>query len=149
MLKDLYKLAYDLDRKGQYDMAQEIEKVMESLAKRVGIDPKDMVSLADYFDSIGDTTLANHIDSLLEKVAKGKYKEHKGKEQKKPIKHRPKPPKAWLDKMVKEMMPNMKKRFKNISDKEAKRRATVAASDVWHNELSDSKVESILKKNKK
>lgn len=135
MLKDLYKLAYDLDRKGQYDMAQEIEKVMESLAKRVGIDPKDMVSLADYFDSIGDAALANHIDSLLEKVAKAKGKEKPSDGATR------KAPKGWFDKMKKDI----KKKNPEYNNKKIKE----VVDQIWNDDLSDAKREQICKRYKK
>ncbi len=70
VIAKLYKLAYVLDKKGLYNEAVEIEKVMQSLSERVGLTEEDMVSLADHFDEAGDTVLANHFDELLKKAKK-------------------------------------------------------------------------------
>lgn len=67
-LANLYKVAYHLELRGRYDEAREIENVMRSLADRVGLQPEDMVALADHFDSIGDTALANHFDEMLKQA---------------------------------------------------------------------------------
>lgn len=66
-LPRLYKLAYHLDKSGLYNEARKIEEVMEQMAERVGLTGEDIVSLADHFDSIGDTALANYFDELLKK----------------------------------------------------------------------------------
>lgn len=70
MLVKLFKLAYTLDRKGYYNEASEIEEVMKTLSQRVGLDVKDMVSLADYCDDQGDTPLADRFDSMAKAAAK-------------------------------------------------------------------------------
>lgn len=75
----LYKVAYTLDTKGMYNEAKEIEKVMESMAKRVGINPDDMIALADYFDQLGETALANRFDELVKEAAKKKPNTRHGK----------------------------------------------------------------------
>ncbi len=61
----LFKLAYYLDRKSLYNEAREIEEVMLQLAKRVGINQEEMVSLADELDQIGDTVVADKIDNMI------------------------------------------------------------------------------------
>ena len=65
MLAQLIKLAYTLDKKGEYDLANEVQAVMVELVKRVGINPEEIVSLANYFDGLGETTLANKYDEML------------------------------------------------------------------------------------
>lgn len=72
MLAQLIKLAYTLDKKGEYDLANEIQAVMVELVKRVGISPKEVVSLANYFDGLGETTLANKYDKMLKASKKSK-----------------------------------------------------------------------------
>jgi len=74
MLVQLYKLAYDLDRKGLHSEAEEIEEVMKLMAKRVGLNVEDMVSLANYFDEVGDSDLADKFDGMAKEAA-GKDKE--------------------------------------------------------------------------
>jgi len=69
-LVKLYKLAYTLDKKGMYDEAAEIEKVMKSLSERVGLTDEDMVALADHFDQEGDIALASYFDELLKESKK-------------------------------------------------------------------------------
>lgn len=76
MLTKLFKLAYKLDKKGLYDEAKEIEEVMKTLAKRTGLTTEDLVSLADHFDGIGDTALADRFDELAKEAAKKKTKLH-------------------------------------------------------------------------
>lgn len=99
MLAKLYKLAYHLDQKGLYDEAQAIEEVMSTMAKRVGLNLEDMVSLANYFDDHGEVVLANYFDDMARKTAK--YKTHKGKDEKPPKGAEHKAPKKWFDKMKK------------------------------------------------
>ena len=70
MLKRLYKLAYELDKKGMYDEAKQIEEVMKSLSERVGLTDEDMVALADHFDKEGDFALASYFDELLKESKK-------------------------------------------------------------------------------
>jgi len=65
MLVKLYKMAYHLDLQGKYDGAQAIEDAMVTLSERVGLTTQDMVSLADYFDEIGDEVLASSFDEML------------------------------------------------------------------------------------
>jgi len=69
MLARLFKLAYTLDKKGYYSEAAEIEKVMETLAKRTGLNVEDMVSLANHFDEVGDTKLADKFDAMAKAAA--------------------------------------------------------------------------------
>lgn len=68
MLVELYKIAYSLDKKGEYDMADEVDRMIETLAKRVGL--KEMVALADYFDEIEDYASADMVDSMVRKTTK-------------------------------------------------------------------------------
>lgn len=70
MLVELYKLAYDLDRKGLHSEAEEIEEVMKLMAQRVGLKVDDMVSLANYFDEVGDIELADKFDIMAKEAAK-------------------------------------------------------------------------------
>ncbi len=70
MLVELYKLAYDLDRKGLYDEAAEIEEVMKLMANRVGLEIKDMVALANHFDELGNGELADTFDNMAKEAAK-------------------------------------------------------------------------------
>lgn len=126
-LAKLYKLAYTLDKKGAYDEAKEIEKAMESLAKRVGLSPNDMVALADYFDNEGDTVLAAMFDDMLAKVAK------KQKEQR--------PPKKWWDKMAKEI--------KEGSPDYSEERVAQTIGDIWFNNLTEKKRKEISDRDRK
>lgn len=68
----LYKKAYHLDQQGLRKEMRKIEREMESLAKRVGLNIDVMVSLADYFDSMGDTETANVFDDMIHKYANKK-----------------------------------------------------------------------------
>lgn len=65
MLKELFKLAYDLDRKGLYSEAEEIEEIMKIMAKRVGLKVEDLVSLANDFDKLGEHNLADKLDEII------------------------------------------------------------------------------------
>ena len=70
MLNELVKLAYTLDKKGEYELANEVQSVMTELIKRVGVDPSEIVSLANYFDELGDTALADKFDATLKEARK-------------------------------------------------------------------------------
>lgn len=70
MLGKLFKVAYSLDRKGLYDEAAAIDKVMQSLAKRTGLKPKDIASIANFLDEQGDTALASKFDNMLKSATK-------------------------------------------------------------------------------
>lgn len=72
MLAQLYKFAYDLDHKGLYQEAKEIEEVMQALSQRVGLGREDMIALADHFDEIGDPDLADYFDELAKQTTKDK-----------------------------------------------------------------------------
>jgi glucan phosphorylase len=136
MLTKLYKLAYDLDKKGFHSEAKEIEEVMKLMAKRVGLKVEDLTSLANHFDDLGDTELADKFDNMAKEA---KYKEWKGKgTDKPPHKNRPKPPKNWFNEMVKDV----KKKNPNYS----KKRIDEIVGDIWHNELSDAKIKTIMNK---
>ena len=129
MFTTLVKLAYELDTQGEFEMADKIDEAIKSLAERVGIKLDDLVSLADYFDNMGETTIANYFDDLIKKVAK----KEEGK--------RPRPPKAWFDKMEKEM----KKKEPSYSKKMI--RETIG--ELWFDKLSDKEVNKLLKRYKK
>ena len=68
----LYKVAYELDQKGLYSEADEIDKVLKSLIQRVGLNTEDMVSIADYLDQQGDTDLADEFDAKARESLKDK-----------------------------------------------------------------------------
>jgi len=137
MLAKLFKLAYRLDRQGHYDEAKEIEEVMRTLADRVGIDIEEMVALANYFDSQGETALADRFDTMAKSAAKKKtpYKTHKGPGEKAPEGAEHKAPKAWFDKMKKDV----KKKNPDWDEK----RVNEVVGDIWDNELSDAKRKKI------
>lgn len=121
----LFKLAYHLDLQGQYDEAKEIEKVMESLAERVGLSAENMLALADYMDQEGHFEAASAIDSMChEKIVQAKAK------------HRP--PKKWFDKM--------KKEIKKGNPKYSEERVNQTIGDIWYNNLSDEKRREIYKR---
>ena len=126
MLAKLYKLAYNLDRNGHYGEAAEIEEVMKSMAERVGLSAEDMVALADHFDQIGDIATADMFDKMI-------------KESKK--KTKPKAPKKWWDKMIKEIKEN--------SPDYSEERVVETLGEIWYNNLSDKKRKEILKRYKK
>ena len=121
LLTSLYKIAYSLDKKGMYSEAQEIEMAMEILARRVGLKLEDMVALADHFDQLGDTAIANKFDVIV-KTAKAKHRA----------------PKKWWDKMVKEV----KSENKDYSEE----RVNETVGEIWYNNLSDEKREEIYKR---
>ena len=56
MLTDLIKLAYKLDKKGEYDLANDVAEVIKELSQRAGVNPEEIVTLADYFDTEGEIT---------------------------------------------------------------------------------------------
>ena len=64
MLADLIKLAYKLDKKGEYELASEVDDIIKELSQRAGLNSEEMVSLADYFDTEGETKLADKFDVL-------------------------------------------------------------------------------------
>lgn len=70
MLVELFKLAYMLDQKKEYEMAREIDAVIAELIQRTGLNEKDMVSLANYFDAEGEVELANKLDNMMKAAAK-------------------------------------------------------------------------------
>jgi len=70
MLAELIKVAYSLDRKGEYDLANEVDEVIKELAQRAGLSQEDMVALADHFDGEGETKLADRFDALLKQSKK-------------------------------------------------------------------------------
>ena len=143
-LARLYKLAYILDQKRAYDEAREIEKVMQAMAKRMGLKLEDMIALADHFDQVGDVALANKFDHMIKEAAKKKktkYKTHKGKKEKAPEGAEHKAPKKWWD----EQVAKIKKKNPDYSSK----RVSEIVGDIWDNELSDAKRREIYKRHGK
>jgi hypothetical protein len=69
LIANLFKLAYNIDQEGLYSEADEIEKVMKIMTERVGLSVKDMISLADEFDSAGNHKEAEAIDTMLKRTA--------------------------------------------------------------------------------
>jgi DNA-binding MarR family transcriptional regulator len=127
MLTTLYKVAHELDKKGEYGMADKIDAVVKELTERVGLKLADVVSLADELDKAGDVALADKLDAIVKEAAE-KQK-------------RPRPPKAWFLKMEKEI----KKGNPEYNKKKVKE--TIGA--LWFDKLSDKEVEKLLKKYKK
>jgi hypothetical protein len=74
MLAELVKLAYVLDKKGEYELARSVDEVVQSMAERVGLNIEELVSLADYFDAEGEVELANRFDGMLDKLSQKKRK---------------------------------------------------------------------------
>ena len=72
MLTELFKLAHTLDKKAEYELANEVEAVIKELSQRVGLTTEEMVSLADHFDQEGETALANKFDTMLKQSTKRK-----------------------------------------------------------------------------
>ena len=141
MLVQLYKLAYDLDREGLHSEAEEIEEVMKLMAKRVGLNVEDMVSLANYFDEVGDVELADTFDEMA-KEAKDKFHAHKSKGDKKaPKGAMHKAPKAWFKEQLGKVMKS--------NPKYSKERAEKVVGDLWDNKLTDAKRKSIYERFKK
>lgn len=111
MLVELYKLAYDLDRKGLHSEAEEIEEVMKLMAQRVGLKVEDMVSLANHFDDLGDIALADRFDTMAKEAA--------GKDKEKMLKLKEKLKKAKeKEKAEKEKLKAKKLKEKERADKE-------------------------------
>ena len=65
MIVELFKLAHTLDKKGEYELASDVDKIIKEMRQRVGLSKEDIVSLANYLDKEGDTELANKLDSML------------------------------------------------------------------------------------
>ena len=79
MLSELVKLAYTLDKKGEYELANEVQGVMIELIQRVGASPSEVASLANYFDELGETALADKFDKTLKEAKKVSTKPGKGR----------------------------------------------------------------------
>jgi len=65
MLVKLFKLAHRLDKLAEYDLANDVQEVIAELAQRTGTSSEELVTLADYFDELGETKLANKFDAML------------------------------------------------------------------------------------
>jgi len=72
MLTKLFKLATDMDRKGLYSEADEIDQAIQLLAERAGLKLEDLVSLANELDTTGHVEAATMIDALVVEAAKAK-----------------------------------------------------------------------------
>jgi len=70
MLVELFKLAHKLDKKAEYDLANEVQEVMNELLRRTSASVEELVILADYFDAQGETALANKFDAMLVQAKK-------------------------------------------------------------------------------
>ena len=129
MLLKLYKLAHTLDEKKYFDEAKAIEEVMETMAQRVGIDLKEIVSLANYFDEKGEVILADYLDNIIKETV------HKiiAKPKKKKL-----PPKKWWKKMEKEI----KKHSPDYDDE----RVSSTIGDIWFHNLTEKKRNQIIKR---
>lgn len=121
ILVDLYKLAHRLDKIALYSEANDIGEMMRTLAKRVGLTPKDMISLADYFDGEGEIAIADYFDEMARYAKENKKSK--------------KPPKQWWTKMVKEI--------KKGNPDYSKERVAQTIGDIWFNNISDDKRKEI------
>ena len=70
MLTELFKLAQTLDKKGEYELASEVDAIIKELSQRAGLTTEEMISLANDLDANGDTDLADKLDSVLAKKSK-------------------------------------------------------------------------------
>jgi len=70
IISELIKLAYRLDKKGEYELASEVDEVIKELSQRAGLKSEEIVSVADYFDAEGETELADKFDALLSNAKK-------------------------------------------------------------------------------
>ena len=68
-LDKLLKVAYHLDQKQLYAEADRIDRMIETLAKRVGLTLNDYVAAANFMDEIGATEAADTIDAILSNAA--------------------------------------------------------------------------------
>jgi hypothetical protein len=67
MLIELFKLAHTLDKKGEYELASEVDEIIKELSQRAGLTTEEMVSLANDLDAEGETDLADKLDTVLAK----------------------------------------------------------------------------------
>lgn len=135
MIVELFKLAHQLDKKAKHDLAGDVDKLIEELTQRAGINPEEMVSLADYLDEQGEVELASKFDNMLKAAAKKPYK---GPGEKPPKGAESKAPKKWFDEKKKEV----KKGNPDYSEKEV----NMTVGDIWDNKLSDKERTKINKK---
>ena len=70
MITKLFKLAQTLDKKGEYELASEVDAIIKELSQRAGLTPEEMVSLANDLDIEGETNLADKLDAVLAKKKK-------------------------------------------------------------------------------
>ena len=54
-----------LTQSGEFALASEVDKVVEELAKRIGLKLADIAALADELDGLGEVDAASAIDKLL------------------------------------------------------------------------------------
>lgn len=136
MLTKLFKLAYSLDKRGFHSEAQEIEEIMKLMAKRVGLKIEELTSLANEFDEMGETEIADKLDDIAKE---SKYKEWKGpKGEKPPARHDiKKPPKPWMD--------EAKKKVKQKHPDYSAKRINELVGDEWYNKMTDKSRDKVWK----
>ena len=142
MLTKLFKLATEMDRKGLYTEADEIDQAIQLLAERAGLKLEDLVSLANELDAGGFIEAATMIDGLASEAAKKKFHAHKSKGDKKaPKGSMHKAPKAWFAKELEKVMKG--------NPKYSKERASKVVGDLWDNKLTDAKRKKIYERHGK
>ena len=70
MLVELFKLAHSLDKKAEYDLANDVQEIIAELVRRTGTNSEELVALADYFDELGEAEMANKFDAMLARTSK-------------------------------------------------------------------------------
>lgn len=127
--KELGKPGYTVPR-----LADDEEMADDNFTVAADFAMDHMVKLADALDNRGFSVLASAVDETIEKISK--YKTWKGKGEKPPKGAEEKAPKAWWDKMEKEVS----KKNPDYS----KKRVREIVGDIWDNELTDKKRKQIL-----
>lgn len=137
ILTRLIKLGYHLDLQGLTSEADQIDQMIATLIKRVGLSPESLASTADYLDQNGLIEAADLLDGMIVEAAKTKYKTWKGPGEKPPAGAAHKAPKGWWDKMEKDLK-------KKNPDYSAKRISEILG-DIWDNQLTHAKRTRIFK----
>lgn len=70
MIIELFKLAHSLDKKAEYELSSDVDKIILELQQRAGLELKDFTAVANYLDEQGDTELADKLDALVMKAIK-------------------------------------------------------------------------------
>lgn len=70
MIAKLMKIAYMLDRKGEFALASEVDKIVAELVIRTGLGLAEVASIASELDSCGETNAAGVLDKLLSEKVK-------------------------------------------------------------------------------